>query len=71
MDGSGADILVSPDHVKRLETALDGLNATFQIVHNDMSLAVSQSDNVTESLVRLRGRPQIDLQRFNSHENES
>ena len=72
MDGSGADIMVGPDQMSRLESVvLTEFNSTLQTVHSDMSVAVAESDNVTQSLVTLRGRPQIELGKFNSHKNGS
>ena len=64
--------MVGPDQMSRLESViLTEFNSTLQTVHSDMSLAVAESDNVTQSLVTLRGRPQIEFGKFNSHKNES
>ena len=60
----------------KLEAALEAVNATLDVIIPDMSEAIQQSGNVTDTIVAVRGGgirrgANINLAKFNSHKNVS
>ena len=67
---------VSPAMYPKLEAALEAVNATLDVIIPDMSEAIQQSGNVTDTIVAVRGGgirrgTNINLSKFNSHKNVS
>ena len=67
---------VSPAMYFKLEAALEAVNATLDVIIPDMSEAIQQSGNVTDTIVAVRGGgirrgTNINLSKFNSHKNVS
>ena len=55
---------------------MEAVNATLDVIIPDMSEAIQQSGNVTDTIVAVRGggirrRTNINLSKFNSHKNVS